>query len=83
MPFWQQVAPTNYLGDLKGAIQLNHAVDDNVVNVGYSRDLYALLEKISPNHELHEYQSGGHNLSGDAFVAAMNNTVEFFTTNLN
>lgn len=76
--FWQQVAPTNYLNDLKGAIQLDHAVDDDVVNIGYSRDLDALLDKTSVPHELHEYSSGGHNISGGSFVAAMNNTVAFF-----
>ena len=26
--FWKQVAPTNYLGDLKGAIEIHHAIDD-------------------------------------------------------
>lgn len=77
-PFWQQVAPTNFLNDLKGAIQLNHAVDDEVVNIGYSRDLNALLDKTNVEHELNEYQSGGHNISGSAFNSAMQNTVEFF-----
>lgn len=76
--FWQQVAPTNYLSDIKGAIQLNHAVDDEVVDIGYSRDLNTLLDKTSVPHELNEYQSGGHNISGNSFVAAMDNTVEFF-----
>ncbi|MDP3941668.1 MAG: alpha/beta fold hydrolase [bacterium] len=76
--FWQQVAPTNYLNDLKGAIQFNHAVDDDVVNIGYSRDLNDLLNNTSVPHELHEYPSGGHNISGSSFVQAMDNTVRFF-----
>ncbi|MBI2443577.1 MAG: alpha/beta fold hydrolase [Candidatus Levybacteria bacterium] len=76
--FWQQVAPTNYLGDIKGAIQLNHAVDDDVVNIGYSRDLVAMLDKTNIPHELHEYPTGGHNITGSSFVTAMNNTVGFF-----
>jgi dipeptidyl aminopeptidase/acylaminoacyl peptidase len=81
-PFWKQVAPTNYLNDLKGAIQLHHAVDDPVVNVGYSRDLVALLDKTTVLHELHEYQSGGHNISGSSFNTAMQSTVEFFKKHL-
>jgi dipeptidyl aminopeptidase/acylaminoacyl peptidase len=76
--FWSQVAPTNYLSDLKGAIQLDHAVDDDVVDIGYSRDLIALLDKTSVPHEFYEYPSGGHNISGTSFVSAMENTVAFF-----
>lgn len=76
--FWQQVAPTTYLNDIKGAIQLNHAVDDDVVNVGYSRDLNTLLNKTAVPHELHEYQNGGHNISGASFNQAMLRTVDFF-----
>jgi dipeptidyl aminopeptidase/acylaminoacyl peptidase len=76
--FWQQVAPTNYLSDIKGAIEIHHAVDDDVVNVGYSRDLIALLDKTSVPHELYEYPTGGHNLTGVSFNLAMQRTVDFF-----
>ncbi len=82
-PFWKLVIPTNFLKDLKGAIQLNHAVDDTVVNVGYSRDLNALLDKTLVVHELNEYPSGGHNFTGSTFTQAMNNTVDFFKKHLN
>lgn len=77
-PFWQQVAPTNYLNDLKGAIQIHHAIDDPAVNIGYSRDLMKLLDKTSVPHELYEYQTGEHNISGVSFDVAMERTVEFF-----
>lgn len=76
--FWQQVPGTNYLTDIKGAIQLNHAADDSVVNIGYSRDLASLLDKTSIPHELNEYSGGGHNITGSFFTQAMQNTVEFF-----
>lgn len=76
--FWKQVPMTNYLDGIKGAISLNHAVDDAVVNIGYSRDLNAILDKTDIPHELNEYPSGGHNLSGSAFNSAMQNTVEFY-----
>ena len=81
-PFWQQVSAVNYLKDIKGAIQLNHAVDDSVVNIGYSRDLAELLQINKVNYELKEYQYGGHNLTGASFGTAMQNTVEFFKKNL-
>lgn len=81
-PFWAMVTPTNYLQDIKGAIQLNHAVNDEVVDIGYSRNLSELLDEKGVEHELKEYSSGGHNLSGVAFNEAMGNTVEFFRTHL-
>jgi dipeptidyl aminopeptidase/acylaminoacyl peptidase len=76
--FWKQVIPTNYLTDITGAIQIDHAVDDDVVNIGYSRDLMALLDKTNVPHELWEYPSGGHNIDGVSFNQAMQHTVEFF-----
>lgn len=80
--FWKQVAPTNYLTEVKGAIQIHHAVDDKVVNVGYSRDLATILDTTNVQHELFEYNSGGHNLSGSSFSTAMARTVEFYKKNL-
>lgn len=76
--FWQQMAPSSYLSEFRGAVQLHHATDDDVVNVAYSRDLNALLDKTSAPHEFHEYSSGGHNISGGSFVEAMDRTVAFY-----
>ena len=78
-PFWDEVIATNYLGDMKGAIQLNHAVNDDVVSVEYSRVLNKLLDLTSIPHELKEYPGGGHNISNPGFTPAMQNTVEFFS----
>ncbi len=72
------MAPTDYLNDLKGAIQLNHAVNDDVVNIGYSRNLNQILDKTSVPHELNEYSGGGHNISNPGFTPAMQDTVDFF-----
>jgi uncharacterized protein len=77
-PFWKLIPMTNYLGDIKGAISLNHAVDDDVVNIEYSRNLKKLLDKTTIPQELNEYPSGGHNISGTSFNPAMENTVKFF-----
>jgi dipeptidyl aminopeptidase/acylaminoacyl peptidase len=80
--FWKQVVPTNYLSDTAGAIQLNHAVDDTVVNVEYSRNLNKILNTTPLPHELHEYPSGEHNISGPSFLLAMQNTVAFYKKHL-
>lgn len=79
-PFWQQVAATNYLNDMRGAISIHHAVDDSVVNVGYSRDLNALLDKTTVPHRLHEYPSGGHDIADPSFAQAMQDTVDFYNS---
>lgn len=81
-PFWQQVAPTNYLSDFSGAIQLHHAVNDTVVDVAYSQNLAEILSTQNIPHELYTYQSGGHNIDGSSFTTAMNRSVEFFKTRL-
>lgn len=81
-PFWQQMAPVTYLTDLKGAVQINHAVDDTVVNIGYSRDLAEYLKDAGVVYELNEYQSGGHNISGSSFVEAMGKGVEWYRERL-
>ena len=80
--FWRQVAPTNYLDGVTSAIQLNHAVDDPVVAIGYSRNLVGILEDTKIIHELNEYPSGGHNISGPTFSLAIQATAEFYREHL-
>lgn len=80
--FWKMVVPTNYLEGLAGAIQLNHAINDEVVDIGYSRSLDAVLKKANIKSEFNEYESGGHNITGSAFTQAMQDTVRFFRENL-
>lgn len=80
--FWKQFSAVNYLGDIKGALEIHHAVDDSVVNVGYSRDLIKLLETSAIPHELYEYPSGEHDIAGSSFNTAMQRTVEFFKERL-
>lgn len=76
--FWKQVPFTNYLSDIKGAISINHAQDDNVVDIGYSISLNSILNKTQIPHEFNEYTSGGHNITGSNFNTAMANTVKFY-----
>lgn len=81
--FWKQVVPTNYLSDIKGAVQLSHAIDDNVVSIEYSRNLNQILNSTSIPHELNELPSGGHNITGSSFTTAMQKAVEFYRIHLN
>ena len=81
-PFWSKVAPTNFLRDLKGAIEIHHAVDDSVVNIGYSRDLITLLDKTQVPHQLYEYATGGHNIEGSSFNLAIQRTSDFYKKHL-
>lgn len=80
--FWKKVVATNYLKDIKTPIQLHHSVDDNVVNINYSRNLNNILNKTTILHELYEYGDGGHNITGASFNSAMERTVDFFKKHL-
>ncbi len=77
-PFWRQVAVTDYLKDLKGAIEIHHAVDDDVVSIEYSRNLMKLLDATAVPHQLFEYPTGGHNITDPSFSIAMERTVGFY-----
>jgi dipeptidyl aminopeptidase/acylaminoacyl peptidase len=76
--FWRQVVPTNYLDGVTGFLQIHHAVNDPVVNIGYSRNLISILNGTDIDHALYEYPSGGHNITGGSYSTAMQRTVEFF-----
>nr|MBP9759103.1 alpha/beta fold hydrolase [Candidatus Dojkabacteria bacterium] len=76
--FWKQVTPINYLDGVTTELELHHAVNDDVVNIEYSRNLNKILDDTQIKHELFEYPTGGHNISGAAFTQAMQRTVEFF-----
>lgn len=80
--FWKQVAVTDYLKDLKGSLQIHHAVNDDVVSVQYSRNLMKLLDVTMVPHELFEYPDGGHNMTGTSFVQAFERTVAFYKEKL-
>ncbi len=81
-PFWKQVAATNYLSEIKGALQIHHAVNDDVVSIEYSRNLLELAKKANASVELVEHSSGGHNITDPSFVPAMEDTVDFFKKHL-
>jgi uncharacterized protein len=78
VPYWQAVSLTENIERLENPIQLHHAINDDVVNVGYSRDLAAVLEANEKVYESYEYEDGGHNIGAPAFDLAMRRTIDFF-----
>lgn len=80
--FWKQVTPINYLDGVTGAISFHHAIDDSVVSVEYSRNINRLLNGSQISHQLNEYTSGGHNITGSSFSRAMQDTVSFLKDSL-
>ncbi|QQS44319.1 alpha/beta fold hydrolase [Candidatus Roizmanbacteria bacterium] len=80
--FWKQVAATNYLDDIKGSLQIHHAVNDDVVSIEYSRNLLKVAEGTGFSVEVIEHPSGGHNISDPGFSEAMQETVTFFSEHL-
>jgi uncharacterized protein len=81
-PFWQAVSLTLNIEYLQNPIQIHHAIDDDVVNIGYTRDLAAVLQANDKPYEAYEYTSGGHNISSPSFELAMQRTIAFFRANL-
>ena len=77
--YWQQVVPTNHLDGLTGSVQIHHAVDDNVVNIDYSRNLIKILDSSGVDNQLIEYSAGSHNLTGASFTQAMEASAKFLS----
>jgi dipeptidyl aminopeptidase/acylaminoacyl peptidase len=76
--YWKAVSLTENLGLLERPVQLHHAEDDTVVNIGYSFDLAVALQNFGKPYEYFAYDGGGHNISSPFFEQAMARTVEFF-----
>ncbi len=80
--YWKAVSLTENIEFLNSPLQLHHAQDDTVVNLGYSFDLAGVLQDSGKSYEFYTYEGGGHNLISPYFDQAMLRTVEFFRNNL-
>jgi uncharacterized protein len=76
--FWKAISLTENISYLKYPLQIHHAKNDDVVNIGYSKDLGDVLKSNNKTYELYEYEGGGHNITSPYFEKAMERTVEFF-----
>jgi dipeptidyl aminopeptidase/acylaminoacyl peptidase len=82
VPYWAAVSLTKNLDYLQAPVQLHHALNDGVVNPGYSADLAASLNAAGKTYEYYEYAGGGHNINSPYFEEAMQRTIAFFRTHL-
>ena len=80
--FWKNISLTTNIGYLNHPIQLPHALNDQVVDVGYARDLAKVLEENGKKYEIYEYEEGGHNIESPYFEVATQRTIKFFKKNL-
>ena len=80
--YWKAVSLTENIEFLNSPVQLHHAEDDTVVNIGYSFDLAVVLQENGKDYEFYTYEGGGHNLVSPYFEQAIQRTVEFFRNNL-
>ena len=80
--YWKAVSLTKNIEFLNSPLQLHHAEDDTVVNIGYSVDLAVVLQENGKTYEFYIYEGGGHNLISPYFDQAMQRTVAFFRENL-
>ncbi len=80
--FWKSISLTQNINYLNRPVQLNHATNDPVVDIGYTKDLESVLKENGKDYEVIEYGGGGHNITSPYFEQAMENTVRFFKENL-
>jgi fermentation-respiration switch protein FrsA (DUF1100 family) len=80
--YWKAVSLTENIEFLNSPLQIHHAEDDTVVDIGYSYGLAAVLQEKNKAYEFYIYEGGGHNLISPYFEQAMQRTVEFFRNNL-
>jgi dipeptidyl aminopeptidase/acylaminoacyl peptidase len=81
-PFWQLVSLTENIDLLESPLQIHHAANDDVVNIGYSIDLANILQTHGKTYEFYQYEGGGHNISSPYFETAMQRTIAFFQQHL-
>lgn len=77
-PYWQAVSLTANIDYLQSPLQLHHAENDTVVNIGYSNDLSAVLQQHNKLFEFYTYEGGGHNIDSPYFEDAIIRTIAFF-----
>jgi uncharacterized protein len=77
-PYWHAVSLTANIDYLESPLQIHHAVDDPVVNIGYSIDLSTVLAEHHKVYEFYQYAGGGHDINSPYFEDAMVLTVVFF-----
>ena len=80
--YWRAVSLTENIEFMMAPLQIHHAEDDPVVNIGYSFKLAGILQVNSKVYEFYTYESGGHNLISPYFDQAMLRTVKFIQDNL-
>lgn len=80
--YWRAVSLTEHIELLQAPLQIHHAVDDSVVNIGYSRDLVQVLAQHHKVFEYYEYAGGGHDINSPYFEEAMLRTITFFEQHL-
>lgn len=81
-PYWQAVSLTENIEYLQSPVQLHHAVNDTVVNVGYSIELSTVLDAHGKVYEFYQYAGGGHDINSPHFEEAILRTVAFFQKHL-
>lgn len=82
VPYWQAVALTTNIAYLQAPLQIHHAADDPVVNIGYSTALDNVLSANDKVYEFFQYAGGGHNITSPYFEDAMLRTIAFFQKHL-
>ena len=81
-PYWQAVSLTENIDYLQSPLQIHHATNDSVVNIGYSIDLSEVLTARNKHFEFYWYDGGGHDINSPYFEDAILRTIAFYQKHL-
>lgn len=63
--FWYDASPINFVGRIKGVVQIHVGLNDGVVPPFFSADLDQALSKAKVKHQYYAYPGGDHSLSAE------------------
>lgn len=76
--FWHSIDPNYYLQDIQAPMQLDVGLADEEVPYQFSEGLNSRLQQAGKTVEYFTYEGADHNISGESFNTAMQNSLDFF-----
>lgn len=73
-----KISPSNYLNEITAPISIHHGGLDDVVPVGWSRDLCEVLDNLGKDVQCKEYPDQPHTFQKNGDTSFINNMIAFF-----
>jgi dipeptidyl aminopeptidase/acylaminoacyl peptidase len=76
--FWNSIDPYSFIEDIDTPVQIHHGTGDTHVPFSFSESFKKVLDENGKVVDFNSYEGADHNLSGGAFIPAINRSVAFF-----